>query len=296
MSDDPIVTKCHRVAVTFRDKRVIKARHSRASLCRMKTLTSLLLLTLLVANLVAADQQTLRYQLAGEMQLSMEQDIYPGGRTEPLAGREFTMTFVFADAPSDGELQAELTAIKGSYNAHGMNQRLSASHLAGQQVFLETDGRSISLREAGGDIDLGTITDGGLHPSELLVDVLPALPEGPVSPGMTWETDRTVRSLEGWAWAGGDIHYRHEVIEISGADGHTVIHVQSHGETTLQAAAGHEGFVGDGTLVRTFEWAFDADSGQLLSLSLEQEGTGANQLPQGEIDVRQVTRVELTGA
>jgi hypothetical protein len=91
----------------------------------MKTLTSLLLLTLLVANLVAADQQTLRYQLAGEMQLSMEQDIYPGGRTEPLAGREFTMTFVFADAPSDGEFLAELTAIKGSYNAHGMNQRLS---------------------------------------------------------------------------------------------------------------------------------------------------------------------------
>ena len=62
-----------------------------------------------------------------------------------------------------------------------------------------------------------------------------------------------VRSLEGWAWADGDIHYHSEVTAIS------------------------------------------SDNGQLLSLLLEQEGTGTNKLPQGEIAVRQITRVELHG-
>ena len=261
----------------------------------MKTTTLIPLITLLVALPVAADQPTLRYRIAGEMQLSMEQDIYPGGRTEPLAGRNFTMTFAFRDPPGDGKLLAELTAIKGSYNAHGMNQRLSASHLAGEQVFLESDGRAISLGEPGGAIDLGPITDGGLYPSALLVDVLPALPDEPVSPGMTWETDRAVRSLEGWAWATGDIRYRHEVTAITTDSGHAVVHVQSHGETTLRTATGQKGFLGNGTIVRTFDWTFDADSGQLLSLSLEQEGTGTNRLPQGEISVRQITRLELHG-
>jgi len=262
----------------------------------MKTITSILLLTLLVTNLVAADHQTLRYKLAGEMQLSMEQDIYPGGRTEPLAGREFTMTFTFLDAPGDDQTRAELTAIKGSYIAHGMNQRLSTSHLAGEEVLLQSDGLSITLKEPGGGIGLGAITDGDLHPSAILVDALPALPDEPMSPGMTWETDQAVRSLEGWAWASGDIHYRHEVVEISSDNAHTVVHVESHGETTIQATIGNEGFLGDGTLVRTIDWTFDASSGQILSLSLEQEGKGANQLPQGEVAVRQITRVELRGA
>jgi len=39
-----------------------------------------------------------------------------------------------------------------------------------------------------------------------------------------------------------------------------------------------------------------ADSGRLLSLSLEQEGTGTNQLPQGQVQVRQQTRIELLGS
>jgi len=261
----------------------------------MKTTTLTLLLTLLVALPVAADQPTLRYKLMGELQLTMEQDIYPGGRVEPLAARKFEMTYAFPGSSDTGEVEAKLTAIKGSYTAHGMNQRLSTSHLAGEQVLLESDGRSISLNKPGGDIDLGSITDGGLHPSELLVDVLPTLPDRPVSLGMTWETERAVSSLEGWAWADGNIHYHSEVTTISSDNGHTVVHVQSHGETTIQAAAGNEGFVGEGSLVRTFEWSFHADNGQLLSLLLEQEGTGINKLPQGEVAVRQITRVELHG-
>lgn len=259
----------------------------------MKTTTLTLLITLLVGSHVAADQPTLRYKLKGELQLTMEQDIYPGGRAEPLADRKFEMTYAFPGSPDKGKVETILTAIKGNYTAHGMNQRLSASHLVGEQAFLESDGRSISLNEPGGDIDLGSITDGGLHPSELLVDVLPTLPERPAAVGMTWETERTVRSLEGWAWADGDIHYHSEVTAISSDDGHTVIHVQSRGETNIQAAAGNEGFVGEGSLVRTLEWSFDSDNGQLLSLSLEQESTGTNKLPQGEVAVRQITRIEL---
>jgi hypothetical protein len=282
-------------AVTFGYECVNFARQWRDNLRCMKTTILIPILILLVALPVAADQPTLRYKLAGELQLTMEQEIYPGGRTEPLAGRNFEMTFEFLDTPNADGPQTKLTNIKGSYNAHGMNQRLSTSHLAGEQIFLASDGRSIRLLESGGDIFLGAITDGGLHPAELLVDVLPTLPEEAVSPGMTWDTERSIHSLEGWAWAGGEIRYHSEITEISGENGHSVVHVRSRGEATIHAPAGNEGFIGEGSLVRTLEWSFQADSGQLLSLSLEQEGTGTNQLPQGEIGVRQITRVELHG-
>ena len=253
----------------------------------------MLVLILLGTNLVAAEQSTLRYNLSGKLQLNMEQDIYPGGRTEPLAGRRFEMTFAISEAPDDKQLHAELTAIKGSYNAHGMNQRLSVNHLTGQQVTLGNDGLAISLKDPGRGLGLGPITDGDLHPSALLVDLLPVLPDGPVSTGMSWQTHQPARSLEGWAWAEGDMLYTHEVTAISDEDGRSVVHVRSHGNTATGAAAGTAGFVGEGNIERRIEWTFDAKAGQLLSLSLEQEGTGINQLPQGQVDVRQVTRVEL---
>jgi len=72
--------------------------------------------------------------------------------------------------------------------------------------------------------------------------------------------------------------------------------VQSQGNATLVAAEGTTGFVGEGTLERRFDWTFEADSGRLLSLTLEQEGTGASQLPQGQVQVRQQTRIELRGS
>jgi hypothetical protein len=268
-------------------------RQLRLNLRGMKTTTSILLLILLAVTCVAADQSTMRYNPSGELQLTMEQDIYPGGRSEPLAGRKFEMTITLSDAASEGSLHAELTAIKGNYNAHGMNQRLSVGHLAGQQVTLANDGLSISLEDPGPGLGLGPITDGDLYPLEILVDVLPTLPDEPVAPGMSWETQQAVRSLEGWAWAGGDMRYQHEVTGISDQDGHEVVHVRSHGQTTVTAAKGTQGFLGDGTLERRIEWSFSADTGKLLSLSMEQEGQGMNELPQGQVEVRQVTRVEL---
>ncbi len=98
----------------------------------MKNTTLISNLALLAALPVAAGDSTLRYDLSGGMELTMEQEIYPGGREEPLAGRSFSMTF---DLNASGdELVVELKAIRGSYNAHGMTQRLPASHLARAEV------------------------------------------------------------------------------------------------------------------------------------------------------------------
>jgi hypothetical protein len=262
----------------------------------MKTTTLTLLLTLLVAMSAAADQPTLRYKLSGTMQLRMEQDMYPNGLTEPLADRRFDMTFEFVGSENADELQAELAAIKATYNAHGMNQILSTRHLVGQQVPLRSDGKTVNLDDPGGDIDLGSVTDGGFYPAAVLVDLLPVLPDGPVSNGMTWETRQALQSLEGWAWAEGDIQYSHEVTGITTDAGRTIVQVKSHGTTTTTAAEGSAGFVGEGNIERRMEWEFDATAGQLLSLSLEQNGTGTNQLPQGQVRVRQEMRAELNGA
>jgi hypothetical protein len=259
----------------------------------MNTKTLIPLLTLFMASPAAADQPSLRYSLAGTIELHMEQDMYPGGREEAIADRQFDMTFEFAEGE---EVTATLAAIKATYTAHGMNQILSTRHLVGQPVALTTDGRSVGLDDPGGDIDLGFVTDGGLHPSSLLVDVLPVLPDEPASIGLSWETTRPVRSLEGWAWAEGMMRYSNEITDITQSGGHTVVHVQSQGKTSLSAADGTTGFVGEGSLERLFEWSFDADSGRLLSLSLEQEGTGTSQLPQGQVQVRQQTRIELRGS
>jgi len=262
----------------------------------MKTTTLTLLLTLLVAMPAAADQPTLRYMLSGTLQLSMEQDMYPNGQTDRIADRRFDMTFEFADSESANEMQAELAAIKATYTAHGMNQVLSTRHLVGQQVPLHSDGRTINLDDPGGDIDLGSVTDGGFYPAAVLVDLLPVLPDGPVSKGMTWETRQLLHSLEGWAWAEGDMRYSHKVTGITQDAGHTIVQVKSHGKTTTAAAEGRAGFVGEGNIERRMKWTFDATAGKLLSLSLKQKGTGTNQLPQGRVRVRQVTRVELNGA
>jgi hypothetical protein len=259
----------------------------------MNTKTPLLIFALLVASPLAADQPALRYQFSGNYQLSMEQEMYPGGRTDPIADRRFDMTFAFDDDNPPG---ATLAAIKGTYTAHGMKQLLSTRHLVGQPVKLTSDGRTIGLDEPGGDVDLGRVIDGGLYPTALLVDVLPVLPDGPVTTGSTWETVRPIRSLEGWAWAAGDIRCQHEVVSVTEKGGQTIVQVRSQGATATEAVEGTTGFVGEGTLTRRVEWSFNVDTGELLSLSLQQEGNGTNQLPQGQIEIRQVTRIELEAA
>jgi hypothetical protein len=206
----------------------------------MKTKTKILILALLSASPVAANASTLRYDLAGEMQLTMEQEIYPGGRTEALAGRSFSMTFAINSA-TDDDLLVDLSAIRGSYSAHGMNQRLPTSHLTGNEFQLLGDGRSFRTAESDTppvEVNLGQITDGGLRPSELLAQLLPVLPDAPVSVGSTWDTERYTRSLEGWAWAGGMLKRHHEVSRIDQANGRTVVSVRSLGTAILGAAEG----------------------------------------------------------
>ena len=100
------------------------------------------------------------------------------------------------------------------------------------------------------------------------------------------ETVRSVRSLEGWAWASGDIRCQHEVVGVTEKGGHTIVQVRSQGTTATEAVKGTTGFVGTGTLTRRIDWSFNIDTGQLLSPSLQQEGNGTNQLPQGQMKVR----------
>ncbi len=267
----------------------------RPNLSRMKAKTLIVNLALLAALPVAADELTLRYHLSGTMRLNMEQEIYVGGRSEAIATRNFSMTFDLGDTKSHDEPLVKLAAISGNYTAHGMNQRLPTSHLVGGKFRLLGDGRSFKSQEGGGEVNLGAITDGGLRPFELLAGLLPVLPDGQVSVGTTWHSDRSILSLEGWAWASGEMQRHHEVTDIQLANGRTVVYVKTYCETAIYAAVGHKGFLGTGTLTQNIDWTFDADGGQLLSLSLKQEGHGTNQLPQGEIPVRQIARYELLG-
>ena len=290
--DHAIVTRCHGAAVTFRDKYVKQHQRTRPNLQRMKNTTLILNLALLAALPVAASDSTLRYDLSGDMQLTMEQEIFAGGRKEAIAGRNFSMTFGFDKADGD-ELLVELKEIRGSYTAHGMSQRLPASHLAGSEFRLLGNGLSCKTVEPGPEVNVGQITDGNLRPSEILASLLPVLPDGPVSVGMTWESERSIRSLEGWAFAGGKLKRHHEASRIDQLNGRTIVSVKTRGKAIITAAAGTEGFIGDGTLEQTIDWKFDASNGQLLSLIVVQEASGTNQLPQGEVAVRQVTRYEL---
>jgi hypothetical protein len=262
----------------------------------MKTTTMILILALLTALPVAATETTLRYDLSDGLQLTMEQEIYPGGRTEALAERNFSMTFVINDA-EDGALSVSLDAIKGSYSAHGMNQRLPTSHLTGEEFLLLGDGRTFKTSASDAppaEVNMGQITDGGLRPSELLAELLPVLPEAPVAAGATWDTERGIRSLEGWAWAEGTLQQHHEIMSIDHSSGMAIVSVRSRGTATITASR-NTGFVGEGSLERTLDWSFDASNGQLLSLSILQEASGgASQLPQGEVPVRQISRYELS--
>jgi hypothetical protein len=259
----------------------------------MKTKTLILNLALLAALPVAANETTLRYELSGEMQLSMEQEIFVRGQNEAIGERDISITFEMLDAMDNDELPVKLVAISASYTGHGMKQRLPANHLIGETFSLQGDGRSFKSPGGGGEVPLGTITDGGLRPSELLAGLLPTLPDTSITLGTSWDTARNTVSLEGWAWAGGDMQQHHEVTDIRSSGGRTVVTVKTRGESAIIAADGHEGFLGEGTLTQSIDWTFDADSGQLLSLSDEREASGTNKLPQGEIPFRQKARFEL---
>jgi hypothetical protein len=266
----------------------------------MKTSTLIMNLALLVSTPLTADEFKLNYQLSGSLQLTMEQDIYPGEFKEPLAGRNFQMNFSLEEVGSNdnleqSNLQVRLNEISGSYVAHGMKQRLQTSHLKGEELTFIGDGHGFSSGQSESQIDLGQITDGGLNPFDILLSLLPELPETPVAVGTSWNTERPISTLEGWAWAEGLLQNQHRVETIDQSGSSTIIGIKTSGKTMLKAGQKRAGFIGEGFLERTISWRFDVSNGQLLSLSIEQEGSGVNLLPQGEVPVRQITRYELKG-
>jgi hypothetical protein len=259
----------------------------------MKNKTQIMILALLAALPVAADEPTLRYDLRGLMQLNMEHNIYVPNRGKPMATRNFSMTFNIGKTRNPDELMIMLSAVQVSYKAQGVNQLLPTSHLTGIKFNLLGDGRSYNAPDHGHEVPLGPDTDSGIRPSELFAGMLPTLPRGPVSVGTKWNTSSSIVSLVGWAWASGNMRHHHEIIDIQPSVGRTVVTVKTHGEMAISAAEGHVGFLNEGGFSQTLEWRFDAESGRLLSLSAVQEAWGINLLPQGEIPIRQITQYEL---
>lgn len=293
--DDALVTNCHSLTVTFCDTAVKRSRNCPPMLRRMNTKSLALLLVLFTAVGAHASEHTLRYGLAGKLQLEMDQEIFVPSRDEAIAERYFSMRFTFGDGGEPGRQLVELARVRASYTAHGMKQRLPASHLNGTTFELTGNERLLTVEGASGDINLGQVTDGGLVPANLLAGLLPALPAEPVSPGSTWLSEQSFDVLVGWSWASTDITYNNEVIDVRESDDGAVVTVRSEGRATLHAAEGRSGFLGEGELERSVEWSINSTTGGLVDYSLEQEASGTSRLPQGQVSLRQLTRVELRG-
>ncbi len=273
----------------------------------MKTSTIYLTTTLLLASapLVSADSAAenstmdnlqLRYGgPAGAVKLSVLQDISASGH-EHIAERTISMDLKFNTAHEN--VDVEISKVKGSYTAHEMTQRLPAPELTGQLLKLLSTDNGRALKQA--EPDEGPVMDlGGMFRKKYsiglaLTDIMPVLPQGPVGLGSTWTTEQTTRSIEGWAWASGPISNQHTVTAIDHYNGHNIVSVSSVAKGHVGAVEGGRVYSGDGTLNRTTNWRFDATDGRLLSVSMEQETSGINTLPQGEVDIRQLTIVELT--
>jgi hypothetical protein len=270
----------------------------------MKTKAIYLTTTLLLATspLVFGDSAAisptdgleLRYGEPGsKATLSVIQDI-SADEHESMAGRVFTLELGLARTP--GDIDVKINKAKASYTAHDMTQRLPVSTLLGQSFMLSTADNGRTLNRSNPELDLeigvGQIIGGDYPVGLAIVDILPVLPETPISIGSSWSTTQSTRSLEGWAWASGELSSQHSVTSIDLLDGHSIVGVTS----TAQAQLGKYGdgleYSGEGKLERTSNWRFDATDGRLLSLSMEQSTSGINTLPQGEVGVRQTTKVE----
>jgi len=260
-------------------------------------LTTALVLT--STSLVIADSAfedlKLRYGNSnGKATLSVSHDISADGH-DSMASRSFLMDLELNEVQD--KVSVKVNKAKGSYTAHGMTQRLPVSKLAGQSITFSKLDNDHALQRTDPDNDLdipvGQVIGADYPIGLALADILPVLPERPVSVGTTWTTTRDTRSLEGWAWANGSLDSEHTVTALDRDNGHTIVSVTS----TSKAQLGKDGsglqYSGDGTLNRTSNWRFDASDGRLLSVSMEQETSGINTLPQGEIEVQQLTKVEF---
>jgi len=236
----------------------------------------------------------LRYgDAVGSASLSVNQDITAGGN-ESIAGRDFQLDFELS-ATSDA-VTYNISKAKGSYTAHGMTQRLSSSGLKGQALLLSKVENGAALERTGADdkvaIGLGPMVGANYPVGLALVDILPVLPAAPVEVGTSWTSTQQTQSLEGWSWASGRLTTEHNVTAVDELGGHIVVSVSSTATAQVADVEGAVEYSGDGILERTSHWRFDVTDGKLLSVSMEQNTTGQNTLPQGTMEVKQVTKVE----
>jgi len=272
----------------------------------MKTQTIYLTTLLLVSTSPAVlgdmaapsttDAIELRYGNPGDnAKLSVFNDISTDSH-KSMANFNFLMDFELSEAPR--AVAIGIDKVKGSYTAHDMTQRLPVSGLKGQSFFLEkADDDRVLLRtdsDSKLQINLGEMIGVKYSIGLALADILPFLPEQPVTLGSTWESTRDTRSLEGWAWVEGRLSSEHVVTAVDELDGHTIVSITSIAYAQLSDVVGGVDYSGDGELKRTSHWRFDATEGRLLSVSMVQETSGLNTLPQGTFDVRQQTKVEFS--
>lgn len=244
----------------------------------------------------ASQQLELRYGNAnGKAVLSVNHDITANGRAS-MASRSFLIDLELNEVQD--MVSVTVNKAKGSYTAHGMKQRLPAAKLAGQSIPFSRreDGQLLERAEPAKDLEIpvGQVIGADYPVGLALADILPVLPKGPVAVGTRWSTNRDTRSLEGWAWASGSLSSEHTVTAIDEDNGHTIVSVTSRSTAQLGKDGNGLQYSGDGTLNRTSNWRFDANDGRLLSVSMEQETSGINTLPQGEVEVQQLTKVEFT--
>jgi len=142
-------------------------------------------------------------------------------------------------------------------------QRIGTHHLVGRGFGLAIldQGRVLQASGTGAgkglDIDLDFITEGGYALDGALSDMLPVLPENPVSVGSNWDTQRDVRTLVGWAWTQGQLDCHHEVTAVEQQGNHTIVSVTSSSSTVLSAVEGTGQYSGNGQLSRNYQWRFD---------------------------------------
>ena len=206
----------------------------------MRYLTIVLSTTLLTVGLARAEEPVhLRYvEDSGPMTLTMLQSMEV---REPVASREMSFDLTLTTDSSNATASLVIDRAKATFTAHGMEQRLSTRHLSGSRIDLEILDGGRRLSELDPDeapiIDVGPPVDGGFSVASLLIDLLPQLPDGPVTEGSSWSTQREIRLLEGWAWSSGELECHHQVTSVEERDGRKIITVETEGSASLASKA-----------------------------------------------------------